>query len=156
MRLYTFVNYYLSSIQQGIQTAHLVSELLAKYYLHGDIIKYKDQQTRLFNWAVMHKTIIVLNGGNSKDIEDIYISLKNDAYSLALPFANFYEDEDSLGGIMTCCGLVVPAELYNAKLCISNNGKYYNDTDVDGVCGYEKNTPKWNIINTIKSRSLAK
>jgi len=27
MRLYTFVNYYLSSIQQGIQTAHIVSEM---------------------------------------------------------------------------------------------------------------------------------
>jgi hypothetical protein len=31
LRLYTFCNFYLSSIQQGIQSAHIVSELFVDY-----------------------------------------------------------------------------------------------------------------------------
>lgn len=61
LRLYSFTNYYLSDLQKGLQTAHLVSEMFTKYVTG----KHKKM---LFEWATNHKTIIILNGGNSNGV----------------------------------------------------------------------------------------
>jgi hypothetical protein len=99
MRLYTFTNFYLSSIQQGIQTAHVVSELSIKAHpLYTE-------------WAKDHKTIIVLNGGNSKSLQDVYSKLTR-LVETKYPIAKFNEDEQSLNEAFTCVGIVVPAKIY--------------------------------------------
>ncbi len=94
MRLYSFVNFYLSSIQQGIQTAHLVGEMS------------QGAHTGQFDvWANSFKTIIVLNGGNNKSLLDLRTTLQ--AYS-EFPVGSFSEDDESLGGVLTCVGIIVP------------------------------------------------
>jgi len=98
MRLYTFVNYYLSSIQQGVQTAHVVSELSIK---GGDMYK---------EWAACHKTIIILNGGNNEELVDLRGFISG---ITTYPNASFYEDGASLGGIMTAHGIILPELVYN-------------------------------------------
>jgi hypothetical protein len=92
MRLYTFCNYYLSSIQQGIQTAHVVAELAMQ---DGSMFE---------EWAKYHKTIIVLNGGNNASLIETYEYLVGQLY----PVAAFYEDRDSLNRTMTCVGVLLP------------------------------------------------
>lgn len=102
MRLYSFANYYLSSLQQGLQTAHVVSELFA-YYPHND---------KLIDWATHHKTIIILNGGNSADLVSIGTKLGVIGHQLNLPNAFFREDGESLNWSPTACGIIVPAHVY--------------------------------------------
>lgn len=111
LRFYTFVNFYLSSIQQGVQSFHVCHEMFNKYDL-GDL-KHKQ---RLFDWSKNHKTVIVLNGGANSDIEDKYFKLEELSKSLKfpMPFVKFNEDEKSLGGIVTACGCVLPEEIYDA------------------------------------------
>lgn len=99
--LYSFVNYYLSDLQRGLQTAHVVSELFIKYdYLQPQ------ENNRLHFWARNNKTIIILNGGNSKNLLDINCFLYGRAYGY--PTERFYEDKDSLNGALTCVGLIFP------------------------------------------------
>jgi hypothetical protein len=102
LRLYSFVNYYLSDIQRGIQTAHLVSELSIRHsqrlepYLAG---VYS-------SWVTINKTIIVLNGGNSLQVQNIFDYLLN--YCKIYPISKFNEDDQSLNGALTCCGIICP------------------------------------------------
>ena len=98
MRLYTFVNYYLSSLQQGLQTAHVVSELFVHY----------PNDALLNDWAQNHKTIVILNGGNSQSIWEICMRLATHN----LPRGIFEEDAQSLNCAVTACGVIVPAHIY--------------------------------------------
>ena len=149
MRLYSFCNMYLSSIQQGIQTAHLVSNMFAKYAN----MRGKPEHHMLFKWANDHKTIIVLNGGTKENIQNIFNELWLNA-DLNLPYDKFHEDEDSLGGIVTCCGIIVPEEMY--ETIQTEEGDYYNEQFGSIFKTYLKDTPEWNIIDVIKSRHLAR
>jgi hypothetical protein len=112
MRLYTFGNYYLSSIQQAVQSAHVVSELFVKY--PNELHDMHSPDGKLYDWATHHKTLICLNGGNNEELRVLYFDkLCHIGTNLGLPYARFNEDEQSLGGIMTCCGIVVPAKIYD-------------------------------------------
>lgn len=118
MRLYTFINMYLSSIQQGIQTAHIVSELFTKY---------DDQDFCLEDikeWAENHKTIIVLNGGYSSNIEELrtFFFEPENFY----PWVEFRESYDALDNALTGIGIILPERIYTAatavrqsKACVS-------------------------------------
>jgi len=122
-RLYSFVNFYINSIGQGIQTQHVAAELTNKYvYQHG----HGRQESAKFlkDWSLHHKTTIVLNGGINSDLIELYNflficdeeghGLWFDQELVYLPFANFHEDEASLGGIITAVGIVLPEEIYDA------------------------------------------
>ncbi len=107
MRFYGFGNYYLSSLQQGLQAAHTVAELFTKY--QTDSV----QKSVLYNWADEHKTMVLLNGGNSLDL----INLKShfeylQELGMHLPFSYFKEDEQSLNNAVTYVGIVVPGKYY--------------------------------------------
>lgn len=106
MRLYTFINMYLSSIQQGIQTAHIVHELFNKY-LHNNVARPYEL---LYDWSENHKTIIVLNGGDAFDIDNLYHFLLKDENPY--PFTSFHESEDALWGVTTGVGIVLPESIY--------------------------------------------
>jgi len=116
MRLYTFVNFYLSSIQQGIQSAHLVHELFNKYR-HIDPSDDIDscyqtdlRKMQLREWSENHKTMIVLNGGIDETLNELYQFMNTDENPF--PFTCFHEDHQSLHGIMTCVGIVLPEYIY--------------------------------------------
>lgn len=106
MRLYTFTNFYLSSIQQGIQPAHCIADMFVKY------ADESEQRAMLFDWAANHKTMICLNGGNAAGIRELYDQLSAICATLQLPFGKFHEDDQSLDGTMTCCGVIVPEYIY--------------------------------------------
>jgi hypothetical protein len=105
MRFYSACNMYLSSIQQGIQAAHCVGEMALK--IVGN--KYVSE------WLTEHKTLICVNGGNYTSLRAFH-TLCTDARNTEYPVAHFSEDYDSLAGMLTTVGIIVPAKIYEADL----------------------------------------
>lgn len=135
MRLYTFTNMYLSDIQKGIQSAHLVHEIMNEAHdncmtiasdsdLTTQEIHFDKKALMVKEWAEEHKTMIVCNGGNSANLNAIGELFSNTQNPY--PFAWFNEDEESLNGAITCVGIVLPEELYD---CVRR-------ADVEEECGY--------------------
>lgn len=97
-RLYCLTNYYLSSLQKGLQTAHVVSELsLTRKKVYTD-------------WAEQDRTIIILNGGNCANLTEFSTWLADNVSKW--PWAAFHEDEDSLNDAITAVGIILPASVY--------------------------------------------
>jgi len=105
MRFYAVGNMYLSSIQQGIQAAHCVGEMALK--IIGN--KYVSE------WLTNHKTLICVNGGNNFGLHN-FLELANRESNPGYPVAKFYEDDASLGGMLTCVGIILPAAIYETDL----------------------------------------
>lgn len=110
-RAYTFIHFMLSSIQQGIQSAHIIAELA---------LKAEDTSNPDFGvWAKNHKTIITLNGGNSaglvEKLDTIRKALALDDADGEYVYALFREDAQSLESAMTGFGIILPDEIYDAK-----------------------------------------
>lgn len=101
-RFYSFTNYYISSIQKGIQTSHLVSEM--------SILENKG--TPYNNWALYDKTVVVLNGGNAKKLNEIYEAAIPFGKEYGFPVVKFHEDADSLNGALTAVGILLPEVVY--------------------------------------------
>lgn len=105
-KAYFLVSPYLSPIQQGIQTAHCVAELMLKYP--------NDPFVR--SWARDHKTIVVLSYGFDRTMADrLLSSLVSYAFPSDLDafvneedfirYAEFREPE--LSDHVTCIGFVL-------------------------------------------------
>lgn len=161
--MYVLANFYLSSIQQGIQSAHVVHELFVKYKYNFDL------SSRLYDWAENHKTMIVLNGGMNEGILAIAQLFVDEAKKLSFPapFTSFNEDETSLGGIMTGVGIVLPEEIYDAVdyrkaspfvivLGDSDNQDFYFIKDNECLHRYKVDSPEWKIISALKACPLAR
>ena len=106
MRAYFFGNMYLSSIQQGIQAAHVVAELFIKY----DDANGPNFHT-LREWAVDHKTMILLNAGYGAEIHSLvdFFQCNDHPY----PWAQFYEEPAALDGAITMIGIILPPKIYD-------------------------------------------
>ena len=118
MRAYFFGNMYLSSIQQGIQAAHVLHELFLKY---PSPVTTEGRGDHLWAWASSHKTMILLNGGYADTLREI-IKLfddKNNPY----PWAFFNEGQDSLDGALTSVGIVLPEHIYETAAAIRDNAE---------------------------------
>ena len=110
LRCYTFTLYQLSSIQQGIQAGHAAVELGTQAYasltLDGETSKFK-----LYNeWATEWKTMVLLNGGDSKELRELMYALtsRDNPY----PWSGFYESEDSLNGLLTSVAIILPERIF--------------------------------------------
>lgn len=107
MRFYAISNSYLSSIQQGIQAFHCLGEMVLN--------SAGDENNLIYNWLKNYKTVICLNGGNNAKLHATY-ELLTQPGNPGYPVAKFHEDEDSMGGMLTCIGIVVPEKVYTANL----------------------------------------
>lgn len=105
MRAYFFGNMYLSSLQQGLQAAHVIAEMFVKYQYTSC-----SRILTLTEWASLHKTIILLNAGYSSEIHalDVFFSNEDNPY----PWAKFNEGEDALDGALTDIGIILPERIY--------------------------------------------
>ena len=114
-------DYYLSSLQQGLQAAHTVSELFVKY-------KNAELYEKLiYDWAKNHKTMVLLNGGNCDGLNSIhtYFTLLESQGSIN-PFAQFFEDGASLNQALTYVGILVPETVYGMNDLIVRNNLFYS------------------------------
>ena len=119
LRLYSFCNFYLNSISQGIQTAHVIGRMSQKYRnidspqseLYWDWLKENQQ----------NETIIVLNGGMGADIYEAYKKFKGSLENFGIPTGIFFEEPRALGiegssGSPTSWACVLPDYIYNTRL----------------------------------------
>lgn len=138
-RIYTFINFYLNSISQGIQSAHVQQELVNKYspdfgggykkmlgdWSHLHTVSEAEKAApgyleTLVEWATNHKTMITLNGGIASTLKEHreffirYSEFMSQQVGIALPWAKFHEDEQSLDGTMTAVAIVLPEIIYDA------------------------------------------
>lgn len=110
MRFYSIGNMYLSSIQQGIQAFHCLGEMTIKYDAPELAV-----DSKFYDWLDNHKTLICLNGGNNERLNDFYTFLNSSTYN-PYPYTKFHEDDASMGGMLTCVGIVVPEQIYNINI----------------------------------------
>ena len=155
MRFYSFTNYYLSSIQIGIQTAHALGEMVAKYQILSN-----GASKVCYEWLHNHKTMVLLNGGNSQDLRDLW-TLLSDERNTFFPVSKFSEDEQSLDGALTCIAIVLPEELYSAewiKPGTNGNDVGYWWYETDKEFGYGKQIRRWEaeLLTVIKRLPLAR
>lgn len=145
MRAYFFGNMYLSSIQQGIQAAHVVHELFISY----------PQNEMLWEWANTHKTMVLLNGGFSSNLRTILSTLRQQRTEY--PYAAFQEEDDALDGALTCVGVILPEKFYMTASDIRDQ-KITLETLQSG-CYYEKewffSKKQIEIVNLLLQHSLA-
>jgi hypothetical protein len=121
LRLYSFVNFYLSSIQQGVQTGHAAVDLVRKYAVYNSgylpSAQAENKIDMVAEWADDNKTFIILNGGNLQTMQGIEEIVK----SSDLPWVSFHEDEQSLGGMLTAVAVILPEFIFNARPVISRH-----------------------------------
>lgn len=134
LRGYFFGNFYLSSIQQGIQAAHVIQEMYSKYLMDSSGASHMFSE-----WCFNEKTMILLNGGMHQDIYELYTKL-NSLSKGVYPVAYFAEERRALNDAITCCGIVLPKRIYDLEIVTLGNETVsfdeslyqidYNSTDV--------------------------
>jgi hypothetical protein len=156
-RLYTFVaNHYLSQLQCGLQTAHVVSELSQ--------FKYNTKQREAFDaWAQNDKTIIICGAGNHQGVLDCWAELQRTGIGPGFVAGTlFREDEQSMNGMATACGVIVPECYWNTKFVEDTNlgiqyWEYRRPSEKEGVdvvrC-YDCHMPEGQFISHIKKYRL--
>ncbi len=104
MKLFSFVNTYLSPGQKGLQTAHAAVEMMLMDRV------WDDMDEDLKNWASNHRTIIIKDGGNCKRLEEIIVLFEEgcDAYQ----WSYFREDKESLNNALTAVCIILPKKFY--------------------------------------------
>ncbi len=107
MRFYAWGNMYLSSIQQGIQSLHCLSEMYVKYR-HATNGRLQEVE----EWADHHKTVIVLNAGEMSALEDVLHMMGSDENPYA--WSAWRESDDALNGALTNVGVILPERMYKA------------------------------------------
>lgn len=165
-RLYSFVaGLYLSELQKGLQTAHVVGDLAAQVV---SATSMRPEAIYAFRtWAGTDKTIIILNALNHGGVVELEGTLSELAAGLGLPCATFREDEVSMNGMATAVGIVVPEKYYNAvpyydRQIINGewvNGKQcgwtYTDLDACEVFVYALDSAEGELVSTLKNYRLA-
>lgn len=113
-RAYFFNNMYLSSIQQGIQVAHCLGEMVCKYRPY----KGYEGNEYLDRWLKEDKTIVVLNAGYSSELIDLTLlfNMPENPY----PWAVFKESAEALNCATTSVGIVLPYEIYEGAKHLNN------------------------------------
>jgi hypothetical protein len=167
-RLYSFVaNGYLSPLQCGLQTAHVVGEIANDVASHKgeDIHSYR----AFFEWAEQDKTIIICAAFNHQGVVDCYAELERTGRgALCLPSAIFREDERSMNSMATACGIVVPQKYWDTKFVPAPEPKFSNqevnpflakwvylDVETGRETEYPLTHPEGQFIDHIKGYRLA-
>ena len=118
LRCYTFTDFMLSQIQQGIQSGHASMELVNKYLIEeGWQNGYAEQ---VADWVQNHKTIMCMNGGDYASVVE-WLRFFEDGLVLehqnGFPFAGFSE-EASQGGNLTSVSVILPERIINGVTAI--------------------------------------
>ncbi len=103
MRGYFFGNFYLSSIQQGIQATHALARMFSKYRFDNAVLP-------IYDWVENHETLILLNGGDALALEDMTYVFNTDDNPYSWGYFN--ESKDALNSAITSVGIILPEKIY--------------------------------------------
>lgn len=98
-KMYSIVLRQLNGINNGVQTTHGVCEYVWKHIHEPDLKK----------WISEDKTLVILNGGSTKDMNEIKTILDENN----IPFETF--EEEDLGGLTTSICLLADERVWNQK-----------------------------------------
>ena len=129
-------NFYLSSIQQGIQAHHACTEMFRKYI--KDSKKSNKRAKMIWDWT-KHPTVYLLNGGAQEDLfEHIdYFDNKENPY----PWAFFREETGAINSALTSVAILVPEFIMRPKLVTDSDDwkESYQTGQVRGLSDYQVN-----------------
>jgi hypothetical protein len=100
---YIFTHQYLNTMQQGIQSAHVVAELCSLDNKSGELAR---------DWAKQHKVIRVLNAGSGDKFENnrhAWVAICDMYAEFHIPNAFFREPD--IGYMITAFGFVLTPEI---------------------------------------------
>tara|TARA_Y100001973_G_C5182760_1_gene325895 strand:+ start:712 stop:1116 length:405 start_codon:yes stop_codon:yes gene_type:complete len=101
---YVFVHTHLSAIQKGVQAAHAVAELVN----HETKLPIENQSVGFDQWIKKDKTMIFLDGGNTKQLWGKYhqFALEDSRNGQdSLPYI-WREDAETLGTLVTAFAVI--------------------------------------------------
>lgn len=98
-KMYSIVLRQLDGINNGVQTTHGVCEYVRKHWNDPDLQR----------WLNHDKTLVVLNGGTYKDMEEIKTLL----FESQIPFETF--EEEDLGDLTTSICLLADERVWDQK-----------------------------------------
>lgn len=101
---YIFTHQYLNTIQQGIQSAHVIAEL----FTYNKISGREDHLKKVYDWAWDYKTIRILNAGAGGIFDDRYTRFLELASEYNLPAVYFMEPD--INNMMTAFGLIMTVD----------------------------------------------
>jgi hypothetical protein len=104
LRMYSLVMYNLSPIQQGIQAYHATIEATQRFNNSNSISK-----ENFDNWAKNWKTVIILNGGTSKTMEEHFEKLWENKIGVS------YFREPDLNNSMSAISFIVDERVFNKE-----------------------------------------
>lgn len=113
-------------MQQGIQAAHCVTKLGRKYAGPGEDAGCVQMVKQ---WADVDQTIILLNAGSYKNMNDILAVIER----TGLPYATFEESVEYLNGLRTCVGVVMPENMWAAEKPVDRVVYEYCERDANGM-----------------------
>ena len=150
MRAYFFANSWLSGIQKGLQSAHVVAEMASSLTAADIDLESSD----FLDWMRDHKTIVILDGGSHNDLRTL-AAVFNDKDN---PFVwdCFSEDEESLNGAMTCVGIILPERIYETAKILREGPPYDSDKFAGGF--WTEDFTEWEaeLIKLLNSCPLAR
>jgi hypothetical protein len=161
LRLYTFTNFYLNSISQGIQPAHVIGRMSKR-------MRFEDtpQADLFWEWLTEgqdNETMICLNGGMAADVVEAYEKFKDCLHEQGLPSGIFYEEPRALGAegstpAPTSWGVVLTERIYNAKYVRDyphhyGPGPAFCEVDELGVIGKVIATPGFPLFDFLEYKS---
>ncbi len=159
-RFYSFVaNLYLSDLQKGLQTAHVIADMSMSF-------TDEDEASEAYiQWATSDKVIIICGAANHQGVVDCYDQLfkLNQALPIDLPVDIFYEDEMSMNEMATACGVVVPNIYFDAKFerqtdpvtPLDVGDWVFTDSETGNYIRFSSDSPEGQFIQHIKSYRLA-
>ena len=102
---YIFTHIYLNTMQQGIQSLHVVGEFIANYGEDPCTKEWED----ILDWAQNHKVVRIVSAGGSPDFDEHMMDTRELAKKYALPYTSFREPDcyDSI----TAFGIIVTPEV---------------------------------------------
>lgn len=109
--MFSWGNFYLSSIQQGIQAGHCWMDMAVKYQWHkcSEHLCGEQVTETFWRWSVRDKVVNVRNGGEQEALRDLLtlFSREDNPY----PWCEFREDE-GLNHALTNVSIVVPEHVF--------------------------------------------
>lgn len=106
LRMFTFGHFMLSSIQQGIQAAHAITEMFVNYPEDSD----DPVAGPLYKWAEDHKTLVCKNGGDTEALDEIHDLFTDEDNNY--PWHWFSESSKALNSSITCVAIVLPERIF--------------------------------------------
>lgn len=121
LRMYSLVMYNLSPIQKGIQAYHATIEATRNFGNSNSIAPKK-----FIKWADKFKTVIILDGGTSSDIERHMDNLWNNKIRLS------YFRERDLNNSMSAISFIVDERVFDKKKYPDFGEVFKYEGDIDG------------------------